>query len=85
VGKGDGECEGDGETEGKCRVKSAEFRVKKGRAARAAVARKRARAAKEDRIDVAVARKALAESNERIPYETVRKQLGLKRRPCTHA
>jgi hypothetical protein len=71
----------DGKTQRKCRVKSAEFRVKKGRGAGAAAARKRARAAREDRIDVAAAKKALAESAKLIPYETVRKQLGLKRRP----
>jgi hypothetical protein len=58
-------------------VKSAEFRVKKGRGAGAAAARKRASAAKEDRIDVAAARKALIESGERIPYNKVRKELGL--------
>jgi PHD/YefM family antitoxin component YafN of YafNO toxin-antitoxin module len=31
----------------------------------------------EDRLDVEAARKALAESDERIPYEKVRKELGL--------
>ena len=31
----------------------------------------------EDRLDVEAARKALAESDERIPYERVRKELGL--------
>jgi len=31
----------------------------------------------EDRLDIEVARKALAESNERIPYAKVRKELGL--------
>ena len=31
----------------------------------------------EDRLDVEAARKALAESDERIPYEEVRKELGL--------
>jgi prevent-host-death family protein len=31
----------------------------------------------EDRLDIEAARKALAESNERIPYEKVRKELGL--------
>ena len=58
-------------------MKSAEFRVKKGRGARATTARKRARAARKDRMDVAAARKALAESDERIPYEKVRRELGL--------
>jgi len=77
VGEGDGEPAADGETERKCRVKSAEFRVKKGRAAGAAAARKRARAAREDRIDVAAARTALAESGERVPYEKVCRELGL--------
>ena len=33
----------------------------------------------EDRLDVEAARKALAESKERIPYEQVRKELRLKR------
>lgn len=32
----------------------------------------------EDREDVKAARKALAESDERIPYEQVRKELGLE-------
>ena len=32
----------------------------------------------EDRLDVQAAKKALAESNERIPYAKVRKELGLK-------
>ena len=58
-------------------MKSAEFRVKKGRGAGAAAARKRARAAREDRIDVAAARKALAEAGAKIPYEKVRRELGL--------
>jgi prevent-host-death family protein len=31
----------------------------------------------EDRLDLKAARKALAESRERIPYEKVRKELGL--------
>jgi prevent-host-death family protein len=31
----------------------------------------------EDRLDVEAARKALAESDERIPYKKVRKELGL--------
>ena len=31
----------------------------------------------EDRLDLKAARKALAESAERIPYEKVRKELGL--------
>ena len=31
----------------------------------------------EDRLDVDAARKALAESDERIPYEQVREELGL--------
>ncbi|MCX5674462.1 MAG: type II toxin-antitoxin system Phd/YefM family antitoxin [Planctomycetota bacterium] len=31
----------------------------------------------EDRLDIEAAKKALAESNERIPYEKVRKELGL--------
>lgn len=31
----------------------------------------------EDRLDIEAARKALAESNERIPYGKVRKELGL--------
>ena len=31
----------------------------------------------EDRLDLEAARKALAESEERIPYERVRKELGL--------
>jgi len=58
-------------------VKSAEFRVKKGRAAGAAATSKRTRAAREDRTDVAAAKKALAESAKLIPYETVRGELGL--------
>jgi hypothetical protein len=64
-----------------CRVKSAEFRVKKdlGATAKTAV-RKKSLAAGEDRKDVAAAQKALAETDERIPYETVRKELGLKLR-----
>ena len=63
-------------------MKSAEFRVKKGRVAAAeAPARKRSHARIEDRLDIAAAKKALAESAKLIPYETVRKQLGLKRRP----
>lgn len=33
--------------------------------------------ADEDRIDVEAAREALAESDERIPYEQVRRELGL--------
>lgn len=32
----------------------------------------------EERMDVEAAKRALAESNERIPYETVRQELGLK-------
>jgi len=51
--------------------------VRESRAAVAAAARERARAAREDRIDVAAAKKALAESAKLIPYETVRKELGL--------
>jgi prevent-host-death family protein len=31
----------------------------------------------EDRLDIEAAEKALAESDERIPYEKVRKELGL--------
>ena len=31
----------------------------------------------EDRLDIEAAKKALAESNERIPYGKVRKELGL--------
>jgi hypothetical protein len=31
----------------------------------------------EDRLDVELARKILAESDERVPYEAVRKDLGL--------
>lgn len=31
----------------------------------------------EDRLDIEAAKKALAESDERIPYEKVRKELGL--------
>jgi prevent-host-death family protein len=31
----------------------------------------------EDRMDIEAAKKALAESNERIPYGKVRKELGL--------
>lgn len=31
----------------------------------------------EDRLDVEAAREALAESDERIPYTTIRKRLGL--------
>jgi hypothetical protein len=59
-------------------VKSAAFRVKRRRAAGAAArARRRARLAREDRIDVAAARKALAESGDRIPYKKVRAELGL--------
>jgi hypothetical protein len=34
--------------------------------------------ADEDRQDIEAARKALAESDERIPYEQVRRELGLK-------
>jgi predicted nucleic acid-binding protein len=59
-------------------MKNAEFRMKERRAAGAETVRKQARAAKEDRIDVAAARKALAESEERIPYEKVRGELGLE-------
>jgi prevent-host-death family protein len=33
--------------------------------------------AMEDRLDVEAAKKALAESRQRIPYEKVRKELGL--------
>ena len=59
-------------------MKSAEFRVKKGRTADAKPpTRKNALPAAEDRRDVAAARKALAESGERIPYEKVRGELGL--------
>lgn len=32
----------------------------------------------EERMDVEAAKRALAESNERIPYERVRQELGLK-------
>ena len=32
---------------------------------------------KEDRLDISAAQKALAESDERIPYEKVRRELGL--------
>ncbi|HEU4507135.1 MAG TPA: type II toxin-antitoxin system Phd/YefM family antitoxin [Pyrinomonadaceae bacterium] len=32
----------------------------------------------ETRMDVDAAKRALAESNERIPYETMRQELGLK-------
>ena len=62
-------------------MKGSRLKVKKGRKVGTAGARKRVRAARVDRIDVEAARKALAESGERILYETVRKQLGLKRRP----
>ena len=59
-------------------MKGEKFKVKKGRAAGAAArTRRRARLAREDRIDVAAARKALAESGDRIAYEKVRKELGL--------
>lgn len=59
-------------------MKSSKFKVKKGRAAGgAAQARRRARSSAEDRGDAAAARKALAQSDERIPYEKVRKELGL--------
>ena len=34
----------------------------------------------EDRLDVEAAKKALAESDERIPYEHVRRELGLKKK-----
>ena len=34
----------------------------------------------EDRLDLEAAKRALAESSERIPYEQVRQQLGLKRK-----
>jgi hypothetical protein len=65
-------------------VKSAEFRVKKGRGATAKTpVRKKSLAAREDRRDVAAARKALAESGERIPYEKVRKELGLLANPSS--
>ena len=33
----------------------------------------------EDRLDVEAAKRALAESDERIPYEPVRRELGLKK------
>ncbi len=33
----------------------------------------------EDQLDVEAARKALSESDERIPYEQVRRELGLKK------
>jgi len=59
-------------------VKGSKFKAKKGHAAGAAAqTRRRDRLAKEDRIDVVAARKALAQSDERIPYEKVRKELGL--------
>jgi hypothetical protein len=59
-------------------VKGSKFKVKKGRAAAAeAQARRRSRAAREDRIDVAAAKKAIAEAGEKIPYEKVRRELGL--------
>ena len=35
----------------------------------------------EDRLDVEAAKKALAESSERIPYEQVRRERNLKRWP----
>lgn len=34
----------------------------------------------EDRLDLAAAKRTLAESDERIPYEQVRQQLGLKKK-----
>ena len=58
-------------------MKGSKFKAKKGRAAGAAAARKRARLSAEDRGDATAARKALAESDERIAYEKVRQQLGL--------
>ena len=34
----------------------------------------------EDQLDVEAAKKALAESGERVPYEQVRRELGLKKK-----
>jgi len=78
VGQRPAEPAADGHTERKFKVKGSKFKVKRARAAGAAAVRRRARLAREDRMDVAAARKALAGSGERILYEKVRKELGEK-------
>ena len=74
MGQGFGELEADGETQREFKVKSSRFKVKAAR-------KPKTRRECEDRADAKAARKALAESDERIPYEKVRKELGLGVRP----
>jgi len=70
VGQGPAEPAADGDTERKCKVRSRKADTKPR-------VRKRDGKATEDRKDVAATKKAMAESNKRIPYEKVRKELGL--------
>jgi hypothetical protein len=74
VGQGPSQSQADGETEKRFKVKRSRFKVK--------VKRKPGRALSgnaQDRQDVEGARKALGESGDKIPYEKVRKELGLRR------